>query len=127
MKEPLAILILALAGCGHSAPPAATAIEVILTATPDRPVPPPPVRSTDPAAIASFLAAIEPSREIGNHACASTADVIIERVDGSKTILRLVPAHEAGFQDFRRDRKMFQVPRERFLAALKGLGASEEP
>jgi hypothetical protein len=88
---------------------------------------PAPVQSTDRGAIRSLLQLIGTAKPAREHECAPVARVTISGKSGDIAILDILPGHDAGFYEFRRNHQIYRVPRPDFLVAMKKLGIENVP
>jgi len=89
--------------------------------------PPPPVRSKDANDIQAFIKLVKSGEETKDHRCASVGQIIFERKNGRKSEIMILPGHNADRYEFRHRGKIFSVPRDEFITALKNLGVKRIP
>lgn len=84
----------------------------------------PDADTNDPDAVAALLDVVRSARETEDHKCGNRGVILLQRSTGPSERLEFLPGHSPDWYEFRYDRNIYRVPRDKFIAALKRLGVA---
>ena len=83
------------------------------------------VATTDPDKIKALFSVLSGASRASEHKCGDSGTITIRRKDGETEELGILPGHKREFYEYRFDGRINRVDRERFLAAMKGIGVQQ--
>ncbi len=84
------------------------------------------IRTFDKSAIREFLALLRDARETEDHKCAPWAHVRISQAkNGESFEIDLLPGHHDAYYEYRAGMRIYRVPREAMIKALKRMGVRD--
>ncbi len=83
------------------------------------------VSTTDPELVRVVLAVLTKARQGPDHKCPSSGSITIRRRDGVRETIDLVCGYDPAFYEYRYLGRLYRMPRDLFLNALRGFGLDE--
>lgn len=80
------------------------------------------VTINDPALIQPLLDVFRQAKRAEEHKCGNSGTITIRRTNGDVEEVRILPGHDERYYEYRLGSRINRVPREPFLAALRGMG-----
>ena len=83
------------------------------------------VSTTDPELVRLVLSTLTGARPGPDHRCPSSGSITVRRRDGVRETIDLVCGYDPAFYEYRYLGRLYRMPRDLFLNALRGLGLDE--